>query len=200
MATSGGAGKDTVADYIVNKFYGNNAVKRALGKPIHELAEQFANGKIERHHLQDLGESIRNIFGEEAWIKYLDDKTKEIKEPLVIPDIRKLIEYSHYCVEKGFLPLYIYVDPQVAKERLVERDGGYNEDDLKRSIECQMNFIERLPMETVGKNGLCKVEADYPFNNIYVVNNSNDFSDTKKQLNDWWKKVQDNGNDTCPKY
>lgn len=194
MATSGGAGKDTVADYIVNNLMNGNACKRALGKPIHELAEQFAEHGVERHHLQDLGESIREIFGVDAWIKYLDRETKDLDVPLVIPDVRKLIEFAYYCVEKGFAPLYIYVDPEVAKQRLVKRDGGFHEDDLKRNIEHQMNFIEQIPMDTVGTDGLCKLDAPYPFNNIYVVNNSGDFDKTKKQLDTWFERVNDGNN------
>ena len=189
MATSGGAGKDTVADYIVNVLMNGKAQKRALGLPIHELAEQFADRGVERHHLQALGESVREIFGVDTWIKYLDRKTKDLTVPLVIPDIRKLIEYSYYCVEKGFAPLYIYVTPDVAKQRLMERDGGFNEKDLGQSIERQMTFIEQFPMDTVGEDGLCKLDAPYPFNEIYVVNNSGDLEKTKKQLNTWFERV-----------
>lgn len=189
MATSGGAGKDTVADYIVNNLMEGKGHKRALGLPIHELAEEFADKGVERYHLQALGESIREIFGVDAWIKYLDRKTKDLKVPLVIPDIRKLIEFSYYCVEKGFAPLYIYVNPDVAKQRLVRRDGGYSEKDLGRNIERQMRFIEQFPKDTVGVDGLCKLDAPYPFNEIYVVNNSGNFDKTKKQLDTWFERV-----------
>lgn len=198
MATSGGAGKDTVANYIVDNLMNGRACKRALGKPIHELAEQFTNHNVERHHLQDLGESIRKIFGVDAWIKYLDRETEDLKVPLIIPDIRKLIEFAYYCIEKGFAPLYIYVNPEVAKQRLIKRDGGFCEEDLKRNIEYQMNFVEQFPMDTVEDNGLRKLNAPYPFNNIYVVNNSGDFEQTKKQLDSWFERIN-NGNNTCDK-
>ena len=46
MATSGGAGKDTVADYIVNELSNGKYVKRALGDPIHRLSEKYCRGKV----------------------------------------------------------------------------------------------------------------------------------------------------------
>lgn len=48
MGSSGGAGKDTVANYIKDNLFNGRAVKHALGEPIHELAEQFAGDKVQR--------------------------------------------------------------------------------------------------------------------------------------------------------
>ncbi|WP_225414923.1 hypothetical protein [Limosilactobacillus reuteri] len=189
MATSGGAGKDTVADYIVNTLMHKEGCKRALADPIHELSEKFANGKVERHHLQDFGESVRKIFGHETWIHLLDKETKELEVPLVIPDIRKLLEYSHFCVESEFLPLYVKVNPEIARERLTVRDGGFQEKDLHRNIEHQMKFIESLETEKIGKNGLRKVVSPFPFNNVYIVDNDGDYENTKKQLDLWFERV-----------
>ncbi|MCC4466445.1 hypothetical protein [Limosilactobacillus reuteri] len=197
MATSGGAGKDTIADYIVNKLSMNTYYKQALGKPIHEIAEKFVNGSVERHHLQDLGESMRAIFDENVWMRYLDNCHKSSAKGLVIPDVRKLIEFSHYCVEHVFAPLYVRVDRDVAKIRLEARDGGYNDKDLKRGIEKQLNFIEELPSKQVDNTGLSKVDLpNTPFNNVYIINNSGRLETTYSQVDAWWERVIENGSNT----
>lgn len=189
MATSGGSGKDTIADYIMRELSDEQHIKKSLGQPIHELAEEFATGHVERHHLQDLGESMRSIFGENTWINKLD-KSLNDEEPVIIPDIRKLLEFSHYVVEKNYFPLYIKVDSEVAKNRLMKRDGGYNQEDLKRNIEKQMNFIESLPTKAIEDgHGLEKVTNSGVFNNIYIINNSGSFDKTKKQLKKWWELI-----------
>ena len=191
MSSSAGSGKDTVADYIVEKLHNGNAVKHSLGSSIHELAEQFATEKVERHHLQDLGESVRSIFGHETWIHLLDKETKDLNVPLIIPDVRKLLEYSHYCVERGFKPLYVYTSSDVAKARLNDRDGGFKQSDLERNIELQMTFLQDETMNTIVNNGLCKIDMPYPFNEIYVVNNSGALDKTYRQLDDWWEIINE---------
>lgn len=189
MATSGGAGKDTVADYIVNELSNSKYVKRALGDPIHRLSEKYCRGKVERHHIQDVGEQMRKIFGEDVWMRDVDQFISESDKDVVIPDIRKLIEFAHYRTEKGYLPLYIKVDEDVAKKRLIERDGSYNEEDLQRGIESQMRFIESLPVEKVGDTGLMRTIGSSVFRDIYIVDNSSSLSNLKVQLNEWWRVI-----------
>lgn len=191
MGSSGGAGKDTVANYIKDNLFNGRAVKHALGEPIHELAEQFAGDKVQRHHLQDLGESIRSIFGHEAWINLLDEKYGGIDVPLIIPDIRKLLEYSHYCIEKEFKPLYVYTDPEIAKKRLKDRDGGYNEEDLGKNIERQMDFLQDYGRKQFPKRFVTQLNARYPFGEIYVIDNSGSLQDTYRQLNEWWELIHE---------
>lgn len=185
MATSGGAGKDTAADYIVNELSGGSFVKHALGAPIHEIVNRYCAGKVERHYLQDFGEQMRRIFGEDVWIRDVDRFVEESEKSVVIPDVRKLIEFAHYRTEKGYNPLYIKVNKDIAKKRLTKRDGGFNEEDLNRNIERQMRFIEKLPMQPVGDTGLMRVTTP-PFDSVYVADNSSSLDSFKAQLKQWW--------------
>lgn len=197
MGSSGGSGKDTVADMIqsLNDGY---TLKTSLSSGIYDICNTLGEkGRPERYELQAVGEQMRRIFGEMVWIKQTDSiisKTKD-KEPLdcvVIPDIRKLLEYSHYCIERHYAPLYVYVDQDTARERLLARDGGFDEKDLRRTIETQMHFVETLPMEKVIDGyGLKKVVNSGCFNDIYLIDNSGDIETTGAQVKKWWELINE---------
>lgn len=195
MGSSGGAGKDTVADMILEQSANSASLefsKISLSKGIYEICEKYGQqNHPTRYHLQSTGEVMREIFGENVWINYLDkgiDMDSNTKKT-IIPDIRKLIEFSHYVIEKKFAPLYVYTNEKAARQRLVSRDGGYNEEDLHRTIETQMKFVETLPTRNIGNNGLKKVVDSGCFNEIYIIDNSGSLQDTEKQLKDWWNIV-----------
>lgn len=204
MATSGGAGKDTVADYIKQYALKESMQKYksfALADGIYDICQDFLQvprDKVDRHYLQDIGESMRSIFGEMIWIKRTDKKVSQTNTientNAIISDVRKVSEYAHYCVEGDFKPLYISVDKDIAKKRLSNRDGGFNESDLKKKLETQLNFIEELPTVKVGKHGLKKVslsDDNNVLNNIYIIDNSGDLENTKRQIREWWGLIDE---------
>lgn len=185
MGSSGGAGKDTVAD-IIREVSGFNFEKISLGQDIHNICDKLTNNP-QREHLQAVGESMRKIFGEDVWMEVTD---KAIHGPTIIPDIRKLLEYSHYVVERGYLPLYVFTDPVVARDRLCQRDGGFNETDLSQDIETQMNFVQGLPAKRVNNHNLLYHVVDSGiFNSIYIIDNSYGIAETREQIESWWNLV-----------
>ena len=164
MGSSGGAGKDTVAD-MISDIAGIDYHKISLAQEIHKICNKLSENP-QRRELQAVGESMRDIFGESVWMNLTD---KSMQGPTIVPDIRKLLEYSHYVVERDFLPLYVYTDPEVARNRLKERDGSFDERDLKKNIETQMDFIQELPATRVGNYSLYKVNDSGIFNNTSFV-------------------------------
>ena len=54
-----------------------------------------------------------------------------------------------------------------------------------------MTFLQDETMNTIGNNGLCKIDMPYPFNEIYVVNNSGALDKTYRQLDDWWEIINE---------
>lgn len=205
MASSGGSGKDTVADMISNLAQNDNLSyqKLSLGMGIYDICEELKPdhiGRMPRNYLQDVGEQMRSIFGENVWI----EKTDRVifnnhniadgnlnPDGYIIPDVRKFLEFSHYVVEKKFLPLYIKVNQDVARERLTARDGSYHQEDLGKDIETQMHFIESLPIQYIGETGLGKVQFDNGgyLNGIYVIDNSEDKRHLEKQVESWWNGI-----------
>lgn len=195
MGSSGGAGKDTVAKMIDETIFqdcGRTYTELALGQKIHEICRAFNTAPGDRDKLQALGEAVRQIFGMNAWIDHLDNQIKYYNESdsgVIVTDIRKLLEYAHYAVEKEFLPLYVKVDAKVARQRLKQRDGFFNEEDLKRDIETQMLFVQNLPT-TIVDGKLRKVANSGIFNDIYIIDNNGTLAETQSQIESWWKCVQ----------
>ena len=93
MGSSGGAGKDTVAD-IITDITGIDYQKISLAQEIHRICNKLSSNP-QRNELQAVGESMRDIFGENVWMD-LTDRT--MHGPTIVPDIRKLLEYSHYVM------------------------------------------------------------------------------------------------------
>lgn len=184
MGSSGGAGKDTVAD-MISDIAGIDYHKISLAQEIHKICNKLSENP-QRRELQAVGESMRDVFGESVWMNLTD---KSMQGPTIVPDIRKLLEYSHYVVERDFLPLYVYTDPEVARNRLKERDGSFDERDLKKNIETQMDFIQELPATRVGNYSLYKVNDSGIFNNIYIIDNSRSIKETREQVEKWWDLV-----------
>lgn len=204
MASSAGSGKDTVADCLVKLLEekGFGAYSLALGEPIHEYCEEIMGNrsKVTRDHLQKFGESVRGIFGESAWIDYTDRRIDFLnslgdKYVPIISDVRKLSEFAHYFIEHDFVPIYVMTDIEVAKKRLLARDGMFNPDDLNKTIETQLNFIESLPVIEHKTPGLKRVvmKKGGKFNDIYIVNNSGSLEELKKQLEILVMEVVDDG-------
>lgn len=188
MGSSGGAGKDTVAS-MIKEVSGRDFETMALGDPIHQTSDELLGRKAERRYLQDYGESARRIFGQNVWINYLDRRIEQKGNPnVIVPDIRKLLEFSHFCVEGEFKPLYVYNTPEIARARLTDRDGGYSEKSMNRNIETQLQFIDdlyRLNQCDGEIDPIVKVGAV----RITIIDNSGTLADTKEQVERWWQEV-----------
>lgn len=191
MGSSGGSGKDTVAR-IINELSGNKYSIDSLGGPIHKAADDFVGGKAKREYLQQYGEAVRKIFGEDVWIKQVDKKVRKNRDNglgTIIPDVRKMLEFAHFGIEKKFLPIYVCVSPRVARERLVQRDGGYEEKSMQDGIEKQMRFIESLPAVSYQEKNfkMVDLESGGALNQIAIINNDGSLNELKYQLEDWWE-------------
>jgi len=197
MASSAGSGKDTVANELQKRL--ENPCKVSLGAPIHEFCQQHYRGEIvPRKVLQDFGENVRKIFGEDTWIRWCDETIEEASNysynVVIISDVRKLTEFAHYVVELGYLPIYVKVDSIVSRKRLIDRDGNFSEFDLKKDIETQLNFIEDLPSisvkefdKDVFKSKLSKVNLtdNGVMNNVYIIDNNGSLEELEEQIEEW---------------
>ena len=67
MASSGGSGKDTVADMLLAHLasYDRHSKKYALADGIYDVCYSILGNEddIKRSHLQGVGESLRKMFG-----------------------------------------------------------------------------------------------------------------------------------------
>ena len=80
MASSGGSGKDTVADILLAYLasYDRHSKKYALAEGIYDVCYSILGNEddIKRSHLQGVGESLRNVFGKDVWINDTDKRIK----------------------------------------------------------------------------------------------------------------------------
>ncbi|AOQ24617.1 Dephospho-CoA kinase [Moorella thermoacetica] len=116
-----GAGKDTVADYLVEKYgFQRFAFADKLKEIIQDLwPDAFKNGKP-RKLLQDVGTKMREI-DKDVWVNYVMRQIGN-KDRVVISDCRLMNEYE-IAVRYDFVPILIKCDEKVRLERLKKRDG-----------------------------------------------------------------------------
>jgi dephospho-CoA kinase len=109
-----GSGKSTVADYLSNTY---KYTKFALGAKIHSECQLY--NMHDRHHLQEYGQAMRQVFGINIWCDYLYNQSISINK-IVIEDGRQLNEYD-YFVNLGYLPVGIKAKNSKKIERLKKR-------------------------------------------------------------------------------
>ena len=119
MANVAGTGKDTVADYLESRY---NYVKISFAEPIYSLAEEmFGMVEKDRKLLQDIGQKMREI-DPDVWAKDAFKRASLANFPVVISDVRQKNEFQ-MGLEKGYLPLRVVTNRDIAIERIVLRDG-----------------------------------------------------------------------------
>jgi hypothetical protein len=136
-----GAGKDSVADYLVEKW---DFHKYAFADKIYEIAWDIygiqRGIKPPRKLLHHIGESLRG-YDKTVWInETLRRVEADNFERVVITDTRKLIEHA-FLYENGWNNVMVYCPPEVALERLKERDGAENVNEdlvLSSPLESQL--------------------------------------------------------------
>jgi dephospho-CoA kinase len=118
-----GAGKGTVADILIQEY---GYVKGSLGAKIH--AETALHGTESREEMQEYGQAMRRIFGENVWNDYLFNQLHNTVGQylkagrVVIDDGRQLNEFD-YWKAKGFLTVGITAEQHLRAARLEKRNG-----------------------------------------------------------------------------
>jgi dCMP deaminase len=117
-----GSGKDTVADYLIQKY----GFKRyAFADKIKSISDELFPEEVRnnpRSTWQAVGEKFR-VINPYCWVDYVLKKIEAEKlDRVVISDCR-LPEELAKCEEAGFIPVIIKCSPELRRERLQERDG-----------------------------------------------------------------------------
>lgn len=138
-----GAGKTTTAE-ILRDIY--NYAIFSLGRKIH--AECSLHGQHKREEMQEYGQAMRRIFGNDVWNDWMykslqtygkSDVLAEGK--VVIDDGRQLNEFD-YWNSKGFVTVGITAPYELRKERILQRSGYVftesqaNHDTEIQALEC----------------------------------------------------------------
>lgn len=123
-ANISGAGKDSVADYLV-KHYG--FLKLSFASYIYEIAQDLFDMKTkDRKLLQSIGQSLRKI-DPDVWanrtFKTGEYVSNELYQNVVISDLRQENEYN-IGVSLGYIPIRIVSTVENAVLRMQKRDGS----------------------------------------------------------------------------
>lgn len=132
------SGKDTVSRYIIKK-YGYEHLKFSMG--IKEIIEKYAykesGGVKRRKELQDIGQGIRGILGQDTWVNYTLSYLDEDKDT-IFSDVRQENEFRA-LKELGALIIYINTPEEVQKMRL---------ENLGERVDRFLNHeTEKIPVE-----------------------------------------------------
>ena len=181
------SGKSTVSEYI--KSYGVPVVDADLvardvmkaGAPaVLEIRDQFGeevlleNGEINREYL---GRLVFNSFEKRNQLNAIvQDRIREALEkeiakhmekepPLLVLDIPLLYEEGYE--DEVDEVMVVYVDPDVQKERLLNRDENLSETDALNRMYSQMPLSEKTKLADV------------------VINNNGTVNETHSKVRDW---------------
>jgi dephospho-CoA kinase len=145
-----GAGKTFCSEYIKKK-YGHTQTKFA--RPVYSIANELCGmTKKDRGLLQLIGTDIGRSTDPDIWInRFKQDITiaEEVNKRLgndngfVSDDCRFLNEYK-VLNELGWIGIYLDVDPEIRKQRLIGRDGSAQEETLNHIAETSLDDFKDL--------------------------------------------------------
>lgn len=149
-----GAGKDTVADYLVSGYgFHRYAFADKLKEIARELFPEAFRDAKPRTLLQNLGSYIRRE-DPDAWVKYLLRRVEVEGHPhVVITDCRYCNELE-LSTKKGFVPVLVYCPAELRSERLAARgDAPLTPDQAEHPSENDVfGLLERWPRKSILDN------------------------------------------------
>jgi dephospho-CoA kinase len=161
------SGKDTVADYLVEKY---GAEKLSFSAPLRDILNKLFL-PVNRAHMSDLAELLMRRFGQDLLSKVIS-KSVELsdKKMFVLPNIRREADYSA-LLKFNFVLVGVKTDKEKCYNRLIQRNQ--NEDD---KIKTWQEFQSDLQRST---------EVDIPHlvsKAAFQLDNNGSFDDLYRQV------------------
>jgi dephospho-CoA kinase len=134
------SGKDTVAEYVKQKYGG---VTISFSQPLRDILNRLYL-PIDRTHMSGLAQCIIDKFGNDTLSKTIATEIeKSNKKVFILPNIRREGDYEAFKNNPGFILVGINTDTKKCYERLIKR--GQNEDDKTKTWE---QFQKDLTLST----------------------------------------------------
>lgn len=147
LVGNAGSGKTTIAKHLVAE---HNFKKMSLANGVKYIAVAMFQINPDkktpenRSILQQIGSKMREI-DPNVWIKTTDAFVRDWgyvwgEDPLVIDDVRFLNEAEHFK-NKGYVLVYLNCPLDVCKQRILSRDGSFDEKMFEHESESQIKLI-----------------------------------------------------------
>ena len=140
-----GSGKDTVADYMSEKF---GFIHKDFGQEIRDELKDLNKNYLDRIEMINLGNQRRKEFGADYWVnRLLKDYSPNKK--LVLSSIRNPTE-AKKIIEMGGVLIEVYADIKTRFKRTVKRkqsDPNYQHGDIVFE-----EFIKKEKLESENKD------------------------------------------------
>jgi dephospho-CoA kinase len=174
------SGKDTIADYIVEKYGG---VSVSFSKPLRDILN-IAYLPINRSNLSWLAQALVDKFGGDVISNIVGKEIeKSDKKIFVLPNIRRSDDVSYFRNWDGYFSVGINTDPKICYERLIKR--GQNIDDNTKTWE---EFQKDLLLST-------EVEIDKLAESAtFRIDNNGTLEDLYKQIDQIIEEVKNKPN------
>jgi dephospho-CoA kinase len=175
LAAPVGAGKSSVANYILGNYHGESY------RYSDTLAEilKILNLEKNRQNLQDLSQALREKFGQDILEKSLLNKIKNSStELLIIDGVRRKEDIGHIKNEPGFYLIFIDAPLEVRAERLQKRREKTDDQKVNKNI---LNLEEKHNSETREKE--LKEIANFQ------IDNGGTLEDLERQIKEIMGKI-----------
>ena len=151
------SGKDTVADYIVEKY---NAKSLKFSQSLRDVLSRLYQD-ISRDNMQKISLLLRQMFGEDMLAKVIYNDILNSKEDIiVVTGVRRIADIEMLKNTNGFKLFFIDTNIETRYERLIQRSE--NIDDKNKSFE---EFKKQELAETEVYIDQFKEIADYVIDN-----------------------------------
>ena len=145
-----GAGKDTIADYLIRK---HEFTKIVMSDIITEELKRL-NREINRTEMQNIGKEYKEKFGMDVWAKAcLEYAKKNQIRKVVISGIRDSAESDYFrkALGKDFIFVYVTSDKDIRFQRLLQRKSekdpkNVEELEIQESREKELFNIYKLSL------------------------------------------------------
>jgi AAA domain len=151
------SGKDTVCEYIANRFghapYEKLYFAEGIEKIIRDyFPEAFEGNAKPRKHYQDIGQFMRTI-NPDVWVNQVNNKYEYLKRwrninNFLCTDLRQQNEYD-WLKKNGFTVIKVETEPEIRIERMKASGDKFELQDLLHPVEQQ---IKHLPADYVVTN------------------------------------------------
>jgi dephospho-CoA kinase len=157
-----GSGKDTVADYLVEKY---SFVHYGCGQAVRDELKKQGKDYLNRENMIDLANKMRKEKGNDYWAKYIFEKFFDSQD-LIISSIRNPAEIN-FIKSKGGKLIRVDAEQKTRFERVSKRaedsskHGSKDFEEFKRLEKIELESSDPSKQQLLA----CLEKADYSVDN-----------------------------------